>query len=226
MKIVLRYPPRLGHHRWEHRWYKLRYGKYEFECDDVRDKIDDAVDWLLKQYQRKICNPLNRFLEKIWLKDTIRIDYQDLWSLDHTLSLIIHPALVRLKEIKHGSPMVDDDDVPEHIRAGKPVEDQYNSEPNDHVHDRWEYVLGEMIWAFEQLTKHGNDDQFHHNADQLEMVTKPLEDNPKLYSVDFNHQKDPSKPKYWVDREGKKAHHERIANGLRLFGKYYQGLWD
>jgi len=28
------------------------------------------------------------------------------------------------------------------------------------------------------------------------------------------------------DREGKHANSERIANGLRLFGKYYRGLWD
>jgi len=29
-----------------------------------------------------------------------------------------------------------------------------------------------------------------------------------------------------VDREGLKAHQDRKANGFRLFGKYYQALWD
>ena len=33
-------------------------------------------------------------------------------------------------------------------------------------------------------------------------------------------------PDYWVDREGIKAYNERINNGMRLFGKYYRGLWD
>ena len=28
------------------------------------------------------------------------------------------------------------------------------------------------------------------------------------------------------DLEASKAHHDRISNGLRLFGKYYRGLWD
>lgn len=28
------------------------------------------------------------------------------------------------------------------------------------------------------------------------------------------------------DFEGRKAHDDRIANGLRLFGKYYRSLWD
>ena len=28
------------------------------------------------------------------------------------------------------------------------------------------------------------------------------------------------------DREGVKAHQERMSNGFRLFGKYYENLWD
>jgi hypothetical protein len=28
------------------------------------------------------------------------------------------------------------------------------------------------------------------------------------------------------DREAHQAHHDRIANALRLFGKYYRALWD
>ena len=28
------------------------------------------------------------------------------------------------------------------------------------------------------------------------------------------------------DDEGIKAHQKRITNGFRLFGKYYEGLWD
>ena len=33
-------------------------------------------------------------------------------------------------------------------------------------------------------------------------------------------------PDYWVDYEGMKVYNDRIQNGFRLFGKYYQGLWD
>jgi len=29
-----------------------------------------------------------------------------------------------------------------------------------------------------------------------------------------------------VDREGMQAYQDRISNGFRLFGKYYEGLWD
>ena len=34
----------------------------------------------------------------------IHIDDWDVWSLDYTLATIIHPALIRLKEINHGYP--------------------------------------------------------------------------------------------------------------------------
>jgi hypothetical protein len=34
-----------------------------------------------------------------------------------------------------------------------------------------------------------------------------------------------SEEKGW-DMEGRKKHSDRIENGLRLFGKYYRGLWD
>jgi hypothetical protein len=39
----------------------------------------------------------------------VHIDHFDVWSLDHTLSRIIHPALVRLKETKHGYPELFED---------------------------------------------------------------------------------------------------------------------
>jgi hypothetical protein len=29
-----------------------------------------------------------------------------------------------------------------------------------------------------------------------------------------------------TDEKGLKAHQKRVKNGLRLFGVYYQGLWD
>ena len=31
---------------------------------------------------------------------------------------------------------------------------------------------------------------------------------------------------YKCDYDGMNLVHERIRNGFRLFGKYYQGLWD
>jgi hypothetical protein len=38
-------------------------------------------------------------------------------------------------------------------------------------------------------------------------------------------EKGPNDTHEW-DKEGYDKHSKRIDNGLRLFGKYYRGLWD
>ena len=83
-------------------------------------------------------------------KTSIRIDRWDTWSMDHTLAHIVLPMLVQLKETKHGSPFVDDEDVPEELRStsAPPKENDYDTDDNHHK--RWDWVMDEMIWAFEQ----------------------------------------------------------------------------
>jgi len=79
----------------------------------------------------------------------VRIDKFDTWGMDHTLSHIIVPMLIQLKATKHGAPDVADTDVPKHLWRA-------NAEPKENEHDtdsnhfkRWDYVLDEMIFAFE-----------------------------------------------------------------------------
>lgn len=81
----------------------------------------------------------------------VQIDPWDTWSMDYTLSHIIHPMLLQLKEKKHGSPYVDDLDVPENIRStnAKPKENDWDID--EFHHQRWEYILDEMIFAFDQI---------------------------------------------------------------------------
>ena len=82
-------------------------------------------------------------------KINIRIDKYDTWSMDSTLALIIHPMLIQLKQTKHGSPWIDDEDVPEELRStsAPPKENEWDTDDNHHA--RWDWVLDEMIWAFE-----------------------------------------------------------------------------
>jgi len=42
----------------------------------------------------------------------------------------------------------------------------------------------------------------------------------------FWQMKDGPNNTYKCDYEGMKVVEDRIQNGFRLFGKYYQGLWD
>jgi hypothetical protein len=78
---------------------------------------------------------------------------------------------------------------------------------------RWDWILAEMIWAFEQEIK---DDDEHQFFDHSECGDEkfPWNENGQYVS------------KVKVDREGLEAHQKRKANGFKLFGKYYQNLWD
>ena len=191
--------------------YKNWFGPYQvaekllFWMDKEDDRVTAFGDRLAK------ITPLCRLLD--WLdskknrKTKIRIDRYDTWNMDHTLALIILPMLKQLKATKHGSPYTDDEDVPEHLRSnpnrirmGDPDIRKVESwDADDTVHVRWEWVLNEMIYAFEMELDEDWD--------------------LRIYQRE---------PEGWDDAKfaERKAIADRIANGFRLFGKYYQGLWD
>ena len=88
-------------------------------------------------------------------------------------------------------------------REDAPADAIYD-DPTDDEHSRpfsdarWKYILGEMIYAFEMI----------------------LDDDWDLEIYD--------RRKGWSDEAlaERDAIQKRITNGLRLFGKYYQSLWD
>ena len=147
----------------------------------------------------------------------IKIDPWDAWSLEHTLSPIILPILKQLKKAKHGAPFIADEDVPPKLRANRGVY-KGNADPALHrIEDdvdskffkRFDYILDEMIWTFEQLSMDDHEGKFYDHTEARK-------------EKDFNK----SVCKVKVDRVGLRKHNERIDNGLRLFGKYYRALWD
>lgn len=141
-------------------------------------------------------------------EEHVVIHNYDTWSMDHTLALIITPMLKQLKETKHGAPAVEAKDVPEELWVPRDqIEGTYHGETDDNYFKRWDYVLDEMIWAFEQKA---NDDTWQ------DEYYGPYIKNPDGGLGSFE----------WVDYDGLKAHGERMKNGFRLFGKYYEGLWD
>ena len=160
-------------------------------------------------------------------KIQVHIDRWDTWSMDHTLAYIILPMLKQLKATKHGAPYVDDQDVPEHLRstAALPKENEWDTDSNHFL--RWDWVLDEMIFAFECELDDSWENAFRKG--EMDLVWKPVdrEGNPvpeaeaKLFQMD-----DGPNHTYECDYEGMKVVQDRIQNGFRLFGQYYQALWD
>jgi hypothetical protein len=147
----------------------------------------------------------------------IHIDRWDTWSMDHTLAEIVLPMLKQLRATKHGSPHVDDDDVPEHLRstAAPPRENEWDID--EFHHDRWEWVISEMIFAFDSKVNDSWQEQFH--SGNTDWQSRRREDG--LYEMVDG----PAHTAKW-DQEGHQAYQVRISNGFRLFGKYFEGLWD
>jgi hypothetical protein len=160
----------------------------------------DPVCQVIK-FVRSVIHPQIRF---------VKIDRYDTWSMDHTLAHIIHPMLIQLHETKHGAPFTEDEDVPEELRStsSAPKENEWDTDDNHFA--RWDWILTEMIWAFYQELRDDDEAEFFDHSESGES------------GGDFNERVGKLK----VDREGLQTHQERKANGFRLFGKYYQALWD
>jgi len=159
-----------------------KYGYVDWPMEQTR--FENFLEWLEDTFQ-SVYNLINvPFLDKRQQKVKVRIDPWDTWSMDHTLAPIILPMLVQLKATKHGSPDVNDKDVPKHLRSTSAPPKENDWDIDDNWHKRWEWVMDEMIWAFEQ---------------------KNLDD----FTSDYN-----------------TKHFKRMSNGFRLFGKYYENLWD
>ena len=223
--------------------YKSNYRNHWVSPYVILEKV---FFWREIDYDEPLIEKLSNFLNPFsiaWMNfldfvhpriNYVKIDRYDTWSMDHTLADIILPMLKQMKATKHGSPTVDDDDIPDHLR-GTTTEDwdaQHTfdfyrehqiQEGERDIHARWEWVLDEMIFAFEHYVDDTWEEAFR--SGEHDMIHVPCEwyedGRPKLYSIE----KGPNDT-YVCDYEGMNKVYKRMENGFRLFGKYYRGLWD
>lgn len=201
------------------------------------DRVDRAIDKFSDFWQGVLNATVNRLVRYRRRKIKVRIDRHDTWGMDTTLGYIILPMLRQLKATKHGSPWVEDVDVP-HLVKNKKTKRAEKSSPNvraldldeedqhSDVHERWDWVLDEMIWTFEQVVS---------NDEGRSNYYVPYEDGEEVQRAYFTRSN--GDRHYLLTEEEKRkmgrydpvlhrAYQERINRGLILFGKYYQSLWD
>jgi hypothetical protein len=182
-----------------------------------------------------ILNPisigLQKFLDFVHPRiQYVKIDHYDTWNMDSMLSPIILPMLKQLKATKHGSGYIDLEDVPQNLRYTQTEDydaqetfdfykDESTKKINCDIHVRYDWVLNEMIWAFEQLNDGNWEDQYWIRSPEIDFTKHPEDEGKEVYPVRW-------KVKGECDWEGREKHQQRINNGLRLFGKYYSSLWD
>jgi hypothetical protein len=177
------------------------------------------------------CFKIGKWLSKTWLgafaewfhekfrqrRVVVKIHKYDTWNIDGTLNPIILPLLKQLRDTQHGSPFVDDADVPEYLRttAAPPLTEAEKATASpDKLHwARWKWVLNEMIWAFEQLNDPDHEAEFWDRSAPIPETAAEM-----INQVNSGRVR--------CDWDGLKAHEARIKRGTTLFGKYYQCLWD
>lgn len=205
MKVYIGgYPYRLRcqiHTRYMDKKYEYIWPDTQTRFENFLEKVEDTIQTVYNWVNWLIFDRLRQIV-------LVKIDNHDTWSMDHTLAHIVVPMLKRLNETKHGGPYVDDEDVPEGLglRSTEAPPKENDWDTDDNWFKRWDWVMNEMIFAFQSKL----DDDWEQ----------------KFYKFE----NDPNAPLgmkiVWKDDEGRKAYQERISNGFRLFGKYYEALWD
>ena len=196
---------------------KVKIGPYPnyYNAVALESWLEDTCGFK-EETAQKIAYPYQLLCDLVnWLspseqKVTVKLDRYDTWAMHATLAHIVVPMLIQLKDTKHGSPHVDDSDVPH---------DLYNVNPGSYDvdekwHDRWEYVISEMIFAFE---KHKTD---------WESDFCTFDNTERIEGTDEFIILDKFQGKLIHDTVGEAKCRVRINNGLRLFAKYYDSLWD
>jgi hypothetical protein len=231
MKVKISgYPPFIQC-RIHDRAMQKKYGsRRHFMSDNQYTKFDRSLEKLEDVMQVIYNLTINRVINLFMPKQNIsvRIDKYDTWGMNNTLAYIIVPMLKQLKENKQGAPHIDIKDVPFSLRPTpeevKTAEEDYDVDPK--FFDRWNWVLDEMIFAFESYIIDW-EDQFYSGKHDMIMIPQDLNGNKVnegdalMYGTEYgpNHT-------FKVDHKGMKVYTDRITRGTKLFGKYYANLWD
>lgn len=181
-------------------YLELMYGEEWYEIKPHQYIwLDHIVVGVLEGFEKYILEPLN----KVFCKRRIKVKYHnyDTWGLDHTLAIIIAPGLKQLKDTNHGY-------------------------PSGLTEDEWASIMDEMIWAFNEIANDNpGAEAFHTGVHDIVWTKVDIHGNEDPNGADRRMDEGPNHT-FRVDFEGRKAYDDRIQNGLELFGKYYQNLWD
>src|SRR3990170_2491563 len=146
-------------------------------------------------------------------KEEVRIDEWDTFSLDHTLALIIYPALVKFKEARKKMPGVSSPFF------------EYGDELDEHGHHtrkalniaekRYIKFINECIWAFGEIARNNPGEKKFFKKNGKKRKTKKLENGGSEIietGLDF-------------DKEGHTKYYKRLEAATEAFGKNFQTFW-
>mgnify|MGYP000072881693 CR=1 FL=1 len=222
MKVkISNYPTRLTCDLYSN-YMNRKYGYVDWPLKSSKlEKVLCAIDDLIQA----VYNVINRaWFDRKEQYIQVKIDPWDTYSMDDTLAHIILPMLKQLKANKQSSPFVDLEDVPKELRGKKLTKKQQeNGELDDKHHERWDWVLDEMIYAFETKIVDTMEDQFFTGESDYQSVVATWDSDGKPATYELVEGPDHTMQ---FDSKGWQAHQQRVQRGFELFGKYYSALWS
>lgn len=200
--------------------------KDEYGIESKPDWVHDFGTWLAENsdgsdtWLTKACQWIE---SKKRRQVYVRIDKWDTWSMDSTLAIIVLPMLQQLQASKHGAPNTDDSDVPEEFKSTNAPAKEFEYDIDTNHFKRWDWILSEMIFAFE--CKLDDSWQEKYRSGTIDMKFDPCEWDKTGKPTKYEMVSGPNDT-YKCDYEAMAVEQARITNGFRLFGKYYENLWD
>ena len=92
---------------------------------------------------------------------SVVIEDHDMWNLDHTLSLVIHPSLLKFKEKLNGHPS--------HVTL-----------------EEWEIILDKMIWSFGQIVNWNEEEpDYLHSKEEYDAYHAKIQEGLDLFGKYF-----------------------------------------
>lgn len=131
--------------------------KYNLEDKPILNMVIEKSIDVLQFILNYTYNPVYKLIKR---KDKIRIDNYDTWNLDQTLAKIILPCLIQLKNTKHGSPQMEESDIPD-------------EQKHLDIHARWDWAMDEMIFAFTCINN-PDKDIFEFNENEYKRIQNGL----------------------------------------------------
>lgn len=184
---------------WDKRWDELKTGEILEDLEYEPTTLSRFLEWIH-----------NKRLE--FNKPSIKIESHDTWNADSTLSPIIIELLKKFKKEKVSAAIVDNEDLPEYLKSPEGVSiDDVDFELRK---KQWDYILDEMIRAFEMHYDESWEDQFYKDLGELKYKKLKNGYTEMLFEG------------MEVDQEGLNKERERIQRGLVYFGKYFRNLWS
>jgi hypothetical protein len=171
------------------KYFMKKYNKPYFSMEDKELSFIDNVVVAIGDTIDNILNAtINKIIFKIPKRVKVKIEKHDVWALDYTLALIIVPALKKLKDAKQGSPFVDDADVPDHLKVDPLEVKEHQWDIDSHYHARWDYVIDEMIWTFEQHAIQNTylEDEFNTDKAAYDAHSVRIDNGNRLFGKYYN----------------------------------------